>query len=247
MKLLIADDHTLFRDALVQYIERASPGSFVALAKDFAEVRETLSRRSDFDLIILDLRMPGMNGFEGLKYIRDTFPQKPVAIMSGVAEEEDVRTALGMGARGYFPKTMSGKTLVVAIQEVLSGAVFVPYDDNNKAAYMPAYYNDPPAAPRPKPHAAHDSGNGTVLDSGKAQEVLIHLGLTPRERQIVGFLTAGATNKDIGLALDLQVVTVKLHVRSICRKLEASNRTQAALKLRDYGLTPENTAVGTMR
>lgn len=219
MKLLIADDHTLFRDTLVQYIERASPGSRVVLAKDFDEVRKILAVESDFDLILLDFRMPGMRGFDGLKYIREKFPQKPVAIMSGVAEQANVKQALELGAKGYFPKTLSGKALIEAIQSIVKGDMFVPYDADNKT-YMPAYYDDPP-----EPGAAQ----------AEAQANFDKLGLTPRETQIMGFLTSGATNKDIAQALGLQVVTVKLHVRSICRKLGVKNRTQAALKLRDFG------------
>lgn len=215
MKLLIADDHTLFRDTLVQYIERASPGSRVVLAKDFDEVRKILAVESDFDLILLDFRMPGMRGFDGLKYIRENFPQKPVAIMSGVAEQANVKQALELGAKGYFPKTLSGKALIEAIQSIVKGEMFVPYDADNKS-YMPAYYDDPP-------------------EPAAGQADFDKLGLTPRETQIMGFLTSGATNKDIAQALGLQVVTVKLHVRSICRKLGVKNRTQAALKLRDFG------------
>ncbi|MCB1592009.1 MAG: response regulator transcription factor [Alphaproteobacteria bacterium] len=226
MKLLIADDHTLFRDTLVQYIERASPDSQIVLARDFFEARDALNKGADFELIILDFRMPGMNGFEGLEYVRENFPDKPVAIMSGVAEKEDVRKALDMGAKGYFPKTMSGKSLIGAIQEVLKGNLFVPFDSETKD-YMPAYYNDPNTV----------DGKAQEADNSRsAEESLKSLGLTPREREIVHFLAAGSANKDIALALDLQVVTVKLHVRSICRKLDAKNRTQAALKLRDYGI-----------
>lgn len=229
MKLLIADDHTLFRDALVQYIERASPGSLIVLAKDFDEARESLAAHGDLDLVVLDFRMPGMKGFEGLKHVRKNYPHTPVAIMSGVAEQEDIRKALDMGARGYFPKTMSGKALVGAIQEVLAGGTFVPHDPDKKG-YMPAYYNDAgnatvPLAGENRPAAA---------PQGKADKALIELGLTPRERQIVAFLTIGAANKDIAQALNLQVVTVKLHVRSICRKLGVKNRTQAALRLSEY-------------
>lgn len=231
MKLLIADDHTLFRDTLVQYIERAYPGAHVGLAKDFHETRKILADEPDYDLVVLDFRMPGMNGFEGLKYIRETYPDKPVAIMSGVAEPEDVRTSLEMGARGYFPKTLSGKTILGGIQQVLSGKPYIPIDEKT-AQYVPAYYNDPKPAPAPVK-------GGTEKGPEEIRRTLEGFGLTPREREIVTYLARGEPNQDIADSLNLKIVTVKLHVRSICRKLGAKNRTQAALKLRDCGLSAE--------
>ncbi len=229
MKLLIADDHTLFRDTLVQYIERAYPGAHVTLAKDFHEARKILADDPDYDLVVLDFMMPGMNGFEGLKFMRNNYPGKPVAIMSGVAEPDDVRTALELGARGYFPKTLSGKTILGGIQQVLSGKPYIPMDEKN-AQYIPAYYNDP------KPVSALMKDK-TDKPPEEIRKILEGLGLTPREREIVTYLARGETNQDIADSLELKIVTVKLHVRSICRKLGAKNRTQAALKLRDCGLS----------
>ena len=228
MKLLIADDHTLFRDTLVQYIERAYPGAKVALAKDFHETQKILADEQDYDLVVLDFKMPGMNGFEGLKFMRDSYPGKPVAIMSGVAEPDDVRTSLELGARAYFPKTLSGKSLLNGIQQVLSGKPYIPLEENTEN-YAPAYYNDP------KPKTTHTNG-ASDKDPQEIRRILEDLGLTPRERQIVTHLARGETNQDIADSLNLKIVTVKLHVRSICRKLGAKNRTVAALKLRDCGL-----------
>ncbi|MCB1682471.1 MAG: response regulator transcription factor [Rhodospirillales bacterium] len=232
MKLLIADDHTLFRDTLVQYIERAYPGAHVSLAKDFHETRKILADECDYDLVVLDFRMPGMNGFEGLKFIREKYPDKPVAIMSGVAEPEDVKTSIEMGASGYFPKTLSGKSLLSGIRQVLSGKPFVPLDDNH-SGYAPSYYNDP------KPAQTISNNNTDEKSPEDLKKIMEDLGLTPRERQIVAFLAKGTTNQEIADALGLKIVTVKLHVRSICRKLGVKNRTQAALKLRDSGISSE--------
>lgn len=229
MKLLIADDHTLFRDTLVQYIERAYPGAHVTLAKDFHETQKILEHEPDYDLVILDFMMPGMNGFEGLKYIRETYPDKPVAIMSGVAEPEDVRISLELGARGYFPKTLSGKMILGGIQQVLSGKPYIPTDEKT-AQLIPAYYNDP------KPTSHHLKGRSEITPE-EIRRILEGFGLTPREREIVIYLARGETNQYIADSLNLKIVTVKLHVRSICRKLGAKNRTQAALKLRDSGLS----------
>lgn len=216
MKLLIADDHTLFRDALVQYIERAEPAAEITVAKDFREAYAALKDNRDQDLVLLDLRMPHMNGLEGFRRLRMEFPGLKVALMSGVAEEHDVRAAMDLGAAGYFPKTLSGKALLRAVQLVLSGERFLPLDSETNAI-MPSHYPD---AEREK--LIYQDNHPVTL--------------TPRETQVLAYLSRGVSNKEIARELDLQVVTVKLHVRGICRKLGAKNRTQAALRARELGL-----------
>ncbi len=222
MKLLIADDHALFRDALVQYIERSDPLASVSLAKDFYQAMDILEQNPHYSLVILDLRMPGMNGMGGFKEIRKKYPDVMVALMSGIAEPEDVHSALELGAVGYFPKTMSGKALLGAIKQVVAGGKFVP-QGRKSGGYMQSYYDDA------KP----------VKDVSKLNIVKIKdLQFTPRESDVLSFLVSGESNKDIARALDLQIVTVKLHVRGICRKLDAKNRTQAAIRAKELGVKP---------
>lgn len=226
MKLLIADDHTLFRDALVQYIQRAEPDSEIKVTKDFNEALEVLKEGEVFDLIILDLRMPGMNGMQGFQIIRDDFSDIKVALMSGVAEPDDVRAAMDLGASGYFPKTLSGKALIQAIQFVLSGEKFVPMDDSSTEV-MPSYYSDV--------KRTNFNYRGASEEQSEFRSE-ISFNLTPREKEVLSHLARGESNKEIANALGLQVVTVKLHVRGVCRKLDANNRTQAALKATQLGL-----------
>jgi DNA-binding NarL/FixJ family response regulator len=217
MKLLLADDHTLFRDALTQYIKRSYPEAEITVAQDFHQAFDEMEKSGDRDLVLLDLRMPGMDGLKGFEKMRSNFPDTPAALMSGVAEPHDVKTAIDLGAIGYFPKTLSGKALLKGIETVLSGEVFIP-TDHKSARPMPAYYDD---APPPVPQK----------QEGKEDE----FNLTPREKEVLGHLLTGAANKEIASSLGLQIVTVKLHVRGICRKLGAKNRTQAALIAREKG------------
>lgn len=212
MKLLLADDHALFRDSLVQYLVRAEPATQIHVAEDFPGVLEILKQSPDQDLVLLDLRMPGMHGLKGFETLREKFPDLKVALMSGIAEPEDVRRALAMGAAGYFPKTLSGKALLRGIQEVLAGEQYIPVDADSNL--MPSYFDD----------------------RGEPAQKLNPVHLTPREKQVLRFLSEGASNKEIANALGLQVVTVKLHVRGVCKKLEAKNRTQAAIRAREMGL-----------
>lgn len=218
MKLLIADDHTLFRDAIVLYIERSGIEAKISLAKDLYESLDILEKDPAQNLVILDLRMPGMNGTQGFEKIREKYPDVPVALMSGVAESSDVCKALDLGAVGYFPKTLSGQDLLEAIKQVLAGRIYVP-EDQATGGIMPSHYADKPA-----------KGSGT------SPSAPADLHLTPREKDVLAYLVDGASNKEIARALDLQVVTVKLHVRGICRKLQVQNRTQAALVARDLGV-----------
>jgi DNA-binding NarL/FixJ family response regulator len=169
--------------------------------------------------------MPGMNGMEGLKVMRAAYPKTPLALISGTAEPSDVRAAMELGARAYFPKTLSGKTLLKAIHLVLAGEKFLPLDQNNDTI-MPSYFGDPQDA------AVRSSGPKSEYE-GK------NFSLTPRESDVLVYLVKGQSNKEIANALGLQIVTIKLHVRGICRKLGAKNRTQAALIATEAGLINE--------
>jgi|JI10StandDraft_1071094.scaffolds.fasta_scaffold14576_5 two-component system nitrate/nitrite response regulator NarL len=220
MKILIADDHTLFRDALTLYINQIEPSYNLTVARDVKEVMDILSENASFDLLLLDYRMPGMNGFQGLRKIRQTWPDLRVALMSGIANEEEVRMSLELGAVGYFPKTMPGHAMVKGFQKIMDGEQFIPLDHNTNRL-MPSF--EPTFQPSPD-KAANQDGSG---DS-------VHL--TARELDVLEHLLQGHSNKLIASALGLQVVTVKLHVRSLCKKLGAQNRTQVALKAREMGI-----------
>lgn len=244
MKILLADDHTLFRDALVEYMRRASEGNEILIAEDFYQAEKLLGEETDIDLVLLDFKMPGMNGLEGLKKIKENHPNAAVALISGVAEERHVKQAMELGARGFFPKTLSGKAMMKAIDLVMMGEKFLPVDHRSNLL-QPSYYgdkddnsfHDTPAAGNLNA-ASHDSAGLATTGDGQ------HMGgnlpnLTRREREVLGFLTRGASNKDIARALDLQIVTIKLHVRGICKKLNAKNRTQAALIAQKEGLVDQ--------
>lgn len=230
MKLLVADDHTLFRDALVQYITRSDIDAQISVAKDLHEVMERMKEDSQWDLVLLDLYMPGMKGMKGFKGMRVKYPDVPLALMSGLAEEEDVREAIDLGAVGYFPKTLPGEALIKAIQLVLSGERFIPLD-RNSSNIMPSYNGQRPGS---KYYSVAAGKNSPAASQG------VDVGLTPREAEVLTHLALGLSNKEIARILDLQVVTIKLHVRGICRKLNANNRTQAALKAHELGLVHAN-------
>ncbi|HIF24693.1 MAG TPA: response regulator transcription factor [Micavibrio sp.] len=217
MKLLLADDHAMFRDALVDYLQRTELNADVTIAKDMNEVMEVMQGGDKFDLVMLDFRMPGMDDLRGLESLLEHYPDTRAVILSGMARTKDVEKAMDMGAAGYLPKTLTGKALINGINKVMAGEKYVAIDYNT---------NEIMASSK-----GHEDEDADVADSGAKAD------LTPRESEVLEFLLRGASNKEIARSLDLQVVTVKLHVRGICRKLGAKNRTQAALKAQQMGLT----------
>lgn len=230
MRLLIADDHSLFREAMALYVERTSPEAEVVLAKDLGEAIECVERGNKApDLVLLDLNMPGMNGLKGFAEFRKKFPDLPAALLSGVAEPEDVQEAMDLGAVGFFPKTLSGRALLKAIELVMLGEKYIPVDTVT-GGLMPSYYS--------WSNASHPVKKLPIRTSGMAvpSPSYGHVSLTPREQEILSELCLGKTNKDIARDLDLQPVTVKLHVRGVCKKLGVTNRTQAVIKAFELGV-----------
>jgi DNA-binding NarL/FixJ family response regulator len=235
MRLLIADDHALFRDAMAQYVERSNPGSVVNSVSDLNSVFDFLSKTSEFpELVLLDLSMPGMNNLKGFEKFRETYPQIPVALLSGVAEAEDIQRVMDLGAIGFFPKTLSGRALLKAIELVLTGEKFIPVDSKTNGL-MPSYYGDKTINQMPVRLPLKTSSSTDSYQSLAPTKVR----LTPRENDVLICLCRGQANKDIARNLGLQDVTVKLHVRSICRKLEVTNRTQAVLKSFELGIVKQ--------
>jgi DNA-binding NarL/FixJ family response regulator len=203
MRILLAEDHPLFAEALQTLIQRSISASTLTVVSDLEGAHRALAGARHFDLAILDLHMPGTKGFEGVERTLARFPQTPLVVISGSATAAEVRRALELGARGFLPKTLPPKVLSAALQVLASGGTYVPTD-----------YAQPAAASAPP----------TVA------------GLTPREAEVLALLATGQSNKEIGRALKLQEITVKLHVRNIFRKLRVRNRVEAANAASALGL-----------
>jgi DNA-binding NarL/FixJ family response regulator len=159
-----------------------------------------------------------MNGLKGLETLKKNYPAIPVALLSGIAEKADVREAMALGASGYFPKTLSGKNMLQAIYKLMQGEFFLPMEYQTDTV-MPSHFDD-----------------GEMPAIERLPNLPADIKLTRREKQVLEYLLRGIPNKDIAEALSLKVVTVKLHVRGICRKLGVKNRTQAALLAQQNGL-----------
>jgi DNA-binding NarL/FixJ family response regulator len=203
MKVLIADDHELILDTLLAFIEAAG-GIDVTTAPDYPTAERLIRSDGPFDLVLLDLNMPGMNGMTGLQNAIGMEGATRVALLTGDASRGLAAKALELGAAGFVPKTLPAKSLVNAIKFMAMGERYLP------AGFMTAE----------QPEDKHPL----------AQK------LTERERQVLRGLTEGKSNKEIARDLDLSEPTIKLHVKTLYRKVGASNRTQAALIAREAGL-----------
>jgi DNA-binding NarL/FixJ family response regulator len=197
MRLLIADDHDLIRDMFVELVKELSDDLQVYHAGTLPDALELARTTEGLDLILLDLRMPGMNGLVGLNVIREAAPRVPVMVISGNADPEMMRDALQAGAAGFIPKTMRAAPMLSALRLVLSGGRYVPEQLIQEKGKAP-----------PKEVPGFES-------------------LSRRELDVLRQLVKGQTNKEIGRELDLGDVTIGLHLRSIYRKLGVKSRTQA--------------------
>jgi len=196
-RLLIADDHDLVRDLVATHL-RTQAGFAVTTAESLQAAEQAIDRAGGFDLVLLDLAMPGMCGVDGIESLIARNGGRPVVLFSGLARPEIVSDALARGARGYIPKSTSARDLPAVIGQILAGAVYLP----------PGFAV-----------AAPDLS-----------------GLSPRELQVLRMLRAGRMNKEIAGDLGLSEVTIKMHVRSICTKLGARNRTHAAMIAETRGI-----------
>jgi DNA-binding NarL/FixJ family response regulator len=212
MKVLIADDHPMVRDALAMTLHLIDPAIEIIEAGDFAEITRCLSEGHP-DFALVDLRMPGMNGVSGIERLRQQFPLLPLAVASGIDDPVVIRRVLGLGVRGYVPKSDSPEALRRALGELLAGGQHVPMD------------------------AIRDFANGHLASSPPQAEAL-----TARQREVLALLIRGFTNKAISSSLGIELGTVRSHVAAIFRVLDVRNRTEAAACARRLGLDDAFTA-----
>jgi len=207
--VLIADDHELFRDGLKMVLQHLAPGTRCLTAGDHREALELANATPDLDLVLLDIRMPGMPWEEALRQLRADLPEVPVVILSALVDRGLITTAMRAGARGFIPKTSSSTVMVHAMNLVLSGGHYIPtlvLDDATEE----------PETPEPVNPAA---------------------ALTPRQMDVLRLVARGLSNRDIAHALELSEGTVKLHVTAILKALGVPNRTSAVIAASRMGLT----------
>jgi DNA-binding NarL/FixJ family response regulator len=200
-RLLIADDHPLFRGALREAVGGLLEHVEITEAGTFEEVADLLERGGEVDLILLDLAMPGVRGFSGLMYMRAQYPSVPVIVVSANDDPTAIRRCMEFGASGFIPKTLGVEAMRNAIRRVLDGGVWTPPDI--------------------------DLATGS--DTETADLMARMATLTPQQVRVLMMLSEGLLNKQIAYQLGVSEATVKAHVSAILQKLGVESRTQAVI------------------
>ena len=198
-RLVIADDHPLFRGAMREAISGLMANADIAEAGTFDDTVEMIS--VDVDLVLLDLTMPGVRGFSGLMYLRAQYPSVPVIVVSANDDPVAIRRCMEFGASGFIPKTLGIDAMRTAISRVLAGAVWTPPDVDLSSA----------------------------ADADAAELMARMATLTPQQVRVLMMLSEGLLNKQIAYQLGVSEATVKAHVSAILQKLGVESRTQAVI------------------
>lgn len=212
MRVLLIDDHALFRIGLLELLERR--GIEVIDAVGDSEVGLQLARDCAPDVVLMDLRMPGENGIDLVRKMKQLGIERRVAMLTTSTDERDVVDSLQAGVNGYLLKDMEPDDLIAALQGIIAGQTIVAPELTSALAR--AVRQEAPSAPQDSALAFSD--------------------LTPREMEILCHLAGGQSNKVIGNELGISEGTVKLHVKSILRKLKMRSRVEAAVLAVEQGL-----------
>jgi DNA-binding NarL/FixJ family response regulator len=230
-QIVIADDHPLMRSALRSLLEAQPELKVVGEAANGREALE-LCRRLRPQLVLMDLRMPEMDGIQATHAIKQELPSTIVVVITVFADERYLSEALTAGATGYILKAASPQEIVNAIRVALKGECAIHRDLSVKLLCQMLEGEEP---------ATISSSSAMNFEEGHSQAPLLEA-LTPREVEVSRWLARGQTNKEIAHKMLVSVSTIKKHVHSIISKLEVSDRTQAAIKARELGLLANNQA-----
>jgi DNA-binding NarL/FixJ family response regulator len=231
VRILIADDHELFRDGLRLVLQELGPDVEVVEASGFDGALEIAVTPPGVDVLLLDLVMPGTAWNEGLRLLKEKIPTVPVVILSASDDRRLVLESVRLGASGFIPKTSSSRVMLSALRLVMSGGVYLPptlLDEQGDSALQD------PTALLNSSHGLRSERHEAPRRTDLPPEISP---LTPRQREVLALLGQGKSNKEIARILDLSEGTVKLHVTAILKALNVSNRTGAVVAASRLGLT----------
>lgn len=215
MHVLIADDHHMVSDALTGYLMQIVPDVQVTHRENLDGALEAAGSGEDFDLVLLDLKMPGMNKLDGLSEMRDRFPDLRIVMMSGIANSGEMLEALEQGASGFIPKDLSAQAIIKALELVLAGEQYIPsriISDKTHGMGNPGHRSE------------HYWDPDSPLSA-----------LTPRQLEVLSLLFKGYSNREIAAAIDTKEITAAFHLRGVFKKLGVTSRTQALTKALELG------------
>ncbi|WP_166840238.1 LuxR C-terminal-related transcriptional regulator [Rheinheimera pleomorphica] len=214
-KLIVADDHPLFRNALINAISSTFATKATIETDSFDSTCEALEQHPDTDLLLLDLHMPGNCGFLGLIQLRKTHPTLPIVVISASEELDVIRRVMAFGASAYVPKSANPADISAALNAVMAGELWVPQGI--------------------KKQVLEQHSNEAEDDLDLAAKVAQ---LTAQQYKVLYYLTEGWLNKQIAYDLHISEATVKAHITAIFRKLGVTNRTQVVIQAQRLTLEP---------
>jgi len=210
MKMLLIDDHPLFVEGIRGVLQRLDDAIDIQTSGSCEEALALTENDDDYDLVLLDLNLPGVSGLDGMQQLRHQLPATPIVLLSASEDRNKVLRAIELGAKGYIPKSSTPDVIITALQLVLSGGVYLPM------AVLDTVNN---------------SQAKTCTVDGQT--------LTPRQTEVLALLAEGHTNKAIGNQLEMAENTVRVHVSAILRFLGVDNRTEASVAAARMGLLTE--------
>jgi len=249
VRILISDDHSVLRDGLKPFVSKVTEDVEILEANDYASTNRTLknalANNEAIDLVILDLRMPGMAGSNHMgaaSQLKRDFPDIPMVIMSGGISQAEALQAVQLKFLGFLPKSMSGTAMIHALRLIMCGEVYFPPEILLPADAQVSTGLDPQHISTPTiPNAMTDGGQIYGMEhTGSSSETSLDV-LTRREKELLTHLVEGASNRKIADSLGLTEITIKSHLRNIYRKIGANNRTQAVTFALNAGIKGAHT------
>lgn len=207
MKILIADDHALFRDGLALRLEQIAPSAVILQASNYAQIFKIIKTDADISIIILDIEMQDMPWMDALQEMHKTLPKAAIVVVSASEDGRTIRSVMSTGVKGYIPKRSDVKVFDNALKLILDGGTYVP----------PVLISNPPI------------NNLSTKSTGLKT-------LTNRQSQVLDLIAQGKSNKQIAYDMGVSESTVKLHINALLRSLHVSNRTQAVVTAQKLGI-----------
>lgn len=228
MKVLLVDDHTLFREGIALLIRPLVQPLQTWEAGSCEEAFAVIDERGPADLVLIDLGLPGASGLEGVRRLREVHPEMPVVVMSSADDKDTVLAALDAGAMGFIPKSSTSAVMIGALKLILAKGIYLP-----PSVFLAARSPAPtPVGVAAAAASAPPSPQGAVAAARRPVE----LGLTPRQSEVLHLLLQGKPAKLISRELDLSLSTVKAHTSAVLRALNVTTRTQAIVAAGRMGL-----------
>jgi len=215
-QFIIADDHPLFRSALSGTLKPLFSDAIIFEADDLSSLQTQVEQHEQANLILLDLHMPGAEGFSALVFLVAHYPHIPVIVVSAHDQSDIIRRAMDHGASGFLPKSTSVEDMAQAIQSVLDGGIWVPQDVSGTSG-----------------------SNQSELDIAQALGTL-----TPQQFRVASMVSDGLLNKQIAFELNVTEATIKAHMTEIFKKLGLHSRTQVVKAMSELSVQPVHNQTG---